>query len=159
MESAIALPRKVKKLVMYEAPYNSDETARQAWKKYRKQLKEVLAGGRNGDAVGLFMMLLGMSADQLEEARQYPFWAMCEAVAPTLAYDAEALGEEADVPLERAARVKTPALVMDGGTTEWPFMHITAMALAAMPNNTEPGRGRRTKSLECCSCVGEFFKT
>jgi thioesterase domain-containing protein len=42
MEAAIRLSDKVKKLAMYEAPYNSDDTARQAWKAYRKQLAEVL---------------------------------------------------------------------------------------------------------------------
>src|SRR5215216_799706 len=34
MEAAIALPTKVKKLAMYEAPYNDDDSARQAWMEY-----------------------------------------------------------------------------------------------------------------------------
>ena len=55
MEAAIKLGDKVKKLAMYEAPYNNDETARQAWREYVKQLRELLAAGRNSDAVGLFM--------------------------------------------------------------------------------------------------------
>src|SRR5439155_21940419 len=37
MEAAIALGNKFKKLAMYEAPYNSDDTARQAWKEYRRK--------------------------------------------------------------------------------------------------------------------------
>ena len=56
MEAAIKLGDKIKKLAMYEAPYNDDEAARQAWKAYRKQLAEVLAQDRRGDALGLFMM-------------------------------------------------------------------------------------------------------
>ena len=32
MEAAIKLGNKVRKLAMYEAPYNDDETARQAWR-------------------------------------------------------------------------------------------------------------------------------
>lgn len=40
-EAALALGGKVKKLAMYEAPYNDDDTARQAWRDYRKQLREV----------------------------------------------------------------------------------------------------------------------
>src|SRR5215207_4950196 len=51
MEAAIALPGKVKKLAMYEAPYNSDEAAQQAWKVYTTELGELLAAGRRGDAV------------------------------------------------------------------------------------------------------------
>jgi pimeloyl-ACP methyl ester carboxylesterase len=56
LEAAIKLADKVKKLAMYEAPYNSDDTARQAWMDYRKQLKELLAADRRGDAVALFVL-------------------------------------------------------------------------------------------------------
>jgi pimeloyl-ACP methyl ester carboxylesterase len=97
-EAALALDGKVKKLAMYEAPYNDDDGARQSWKEYRKQLNELLAEGRRGDAVALFMMLVGMPADQLEGMRQHPMWPMLEAVAPTLAYDAAVLGRDASIP-------------------------------------------------------------
>ena len=134
-EAALALDGKVKKLAMYEAPYNDDDDARQAWKDFRKQLREVLAAGRRGDAVELFMKLLGVSADQLDGMRQYPMWPMWEAVAPTIAYDAAALGEDGSVPTRRAASVAVPALIMNGSASEWSFMHVTAAALAnAIPN-------------------------
>src|SRR3972149_1489436 len=71
MEAAIELGGKIKKLAMYEAPYNNDDNAREAWKQYRQHLKEVIAAGRAGDAVGLFMMLVGMPADQLDGMRQH----------------------------------------------------------------------------------------
>src|SRR5712691_10540433 len=45
LEAAIKLDDKIKKLAMYEPPYNDDDTARQAWKKFRKQLVEALAQG------------------------------------------------------------------------------------------------------------------
>src|SRR2546421_6343953 len=84
MEAAIKLGDKVKKLAMYEAPYNDDEAARQAWMIYRKQLADALAHGRRGDALALFMMLVGMPAEHLDRVRQHPMWPMWEAVAPTL---------------------------------------------------------------------------
>lgn len=134
MEAAIGLPGKIKKLAMYEAPYNDDADARQAWREFRKQLKEALAEGRRGDAVGLFMLLLGVPAEQLDEMHQYPMWPMWEAIAPTMAYDAAALGEEAAVPTGRAASITMPALIMNGSES-YPFMHGAAVALAnAMPN-------------------------
>jgi len=134
MEAAIALPGKVEKLVMYEAPYNSDEAAREAWREYRRRLEELLAAGRRGDAVVLFATLVGMPAEQADEMRRMPTWPAWEAVAPTLAYDAAALGDDASVPVERAHRVAMPALIMAGGET-YPFMHDTARALtAAMPH-------------------------
>ena len=160
MEAAIALPGKIRGLAMYEAPYNDDEPARQAWKEYRKQLKELLAAGRRGDAVGLFMMLVGLPADQVPAMRQHPLWPMWEAVAPTLAYDAAVLGEEAAVPAERAARVGVPALIMDGGAS-YPFMHATALALAnAIPDaqhRTLEGQTHEVAAEAIAPVLVEFF--
>ncbi|HEX8036534.1 MAG TPA: alpha/beta hydrolase [Ktedonobacterales bacterium] len=136
LEAAIKLDDKVKKLAMYEPPYNSDDTARQTWKQFRKQLAETLAAGRRGDAVGLFMMLLGMPAEHLDGMRQHPMWPMWEAVAPTIAYDAAVLGEDASVPVEKASRVAIPTLIMDGSES-YPFMHVTAQALANVIPNAE----------------------
>jgi len=134
MEAAIVLSDKVRKLAMYEAPYNDDENARKAWRKYRQQLKEVVAAGRPGDAVGLFMLLVGLPADQLEGMRQHPMWPLWESVGLTLAYDAVAMGEDSSVPTERAGRVSVPALIMTGSET-YPFMHESAKTLAkAIPN-------------------------
>jgi pimeloyl-ACP methyl ester carboxylesterase len=161
-EAALALGGKVKKLAMYEAPYNDDPGARKAWVDYRKQLTEVLAQGRRGDAVGLFMMLLGMPAEHLEGMRQAPMWPMLEAVAPTLAYDAAAMGEDASVPLGRAARLAVPALIMDGGATEWPFMHITALALAQAiadaQHRTLPGQTHEVAAEALAPVLIEFFE-
>jgi pimeloyl-ACP methyl ester carboxylesterase len=135
LEAAIKLGGKVKKLAMYEPPYNDDKAARQAWVAYRRELTELLSAGRRGDAVARFMMLLGMPAEHVPEMRQDPMWPMFEAIAPTLAYDAAAMGEDGSVPTERAAGIAVPTLLMDGGASEWPFMHITAVALAnAIPD-------------------------
>lgn len=134
LEAAIKLGGKVKKLAMYEAPYDSDDARQQAFRNYRKQLVEVLAEGRRGDALGLFMMFVGMPPEHLEGARKMPMWPMWEAVAHTLPYDAAALGEDGSVPTEKAARVTVPTLVMDGSAS-FPFMNTTAVALAkALPN-------------------------
>jgi pimeloyl-ACP methyl ester carboxylesterase len=134
LEATIKLGHKVKKLALYEAPYDSDDARQQAFRTYRKQLAEVLAEGRRGDALGLFMMFVGMPPDHLEGARKLPMWPMWEAVAHTLAYDAAALGDDGSAPTKRAASVAVPALIMDGGAS-YPFMHVTALALAkAMPH-------------------------
>jgi pimeloyl-ACP methyl ester carboxylesterase len=161
-EAALGLGGKVKKLAMYEAPYNDDADARQAWKEFRRQLKEALAEGRRGDAVGLFMMLLGMPADQLDGMRQHPMWPMWEAVAPTIAYDAAALGEDASVPTEKAASVAVPTLIMNGGAS-YPFMRATAMALAnAMPHarhRTLEGQTHEVAAEALAPVLVEFFNS
>jgi hypothetical protein len=44
MEATVALGDQVRKLAMYEAPYNDDPAARQALGHYLSQLNEALAG-------------------------------------------------------------------------------------------------------------------
>jgi len=135
MEAAIALPNKVKKRAMYEAPYNDDESAQQTWKDYVKQLRHLLDEGRKGEAVGLFMMLVGASPQDVERIKQTPMWPLWEAVGNTLAYDHIAcLREDASVPIERATAVAVPTLVMNGSES-FPFMYTTALTLAnTIPN-------------------------
>ena len=160
-EAALTLGGKVKKLAMYEPPYNDDADARKSWQEFRQKLKEALAEDRRGDAVGLFMMLLGMPAEHLEGMHQTPMWPMFEAVAPTIAYDAACLGDDASLPTERAARLSVPALVMDGGATEFPFMHVTAVALAkAIPNaqhRTLQGQTHEVAAEALAPALIEFF--
>ncbi len=133
LEAALQLAKKVKKLAMWEPPYNSDKAARQEWKEYRQELTKCLTDGRRGDAAALFMKLVGTPADQIAGMRQMPMWSMFEAVAPTLAYDAAALGEDRSVPVKRAAKVAVPALVANG--TAMSFMLDTAKSLEkAMPH-------------------------
>jgi pimeloyl-ACP methyl ester carboxylesterase len=163
MEAAIQLNDKVKKLAMYEAPYNDDDAAQQSWRSYTKQLGELLAEGRHADAVGLFMMLVGATADQVDEIRQTPMWSLWESIAPTLAYDhIAALGEDAAVPAERASKLTIPTLVMDGSES-FPFMHVTARALAsAIPNaqhRTLPGQTHEVDSAALAPVLIEFFES
>lgn len=160
MEAAIELPGKVRKLAMYEAPYNSEAAAREASRDYSKKLNELIAEGRRGDAVGLFMMLVGMPADQVPEMQKHPMWPLFEAVAPTLAYDAAVMGEDSSIPTIRAARVAMPALVMNGGAS-YPFMHTAATALAnAMPHaqhRTLEGQTHEVAAEVIAPVLKEFF--
>lgn len=97
---------------------------------YTGQLRELLAEGHWGDAMALFMRLVGVPMEQVERMRQAPTWPRVGAVASTLAYDHGALmGEEAAVHIQRAARVTVPALVLVGRAS-YGFMHQTAEKLA-----------------------------
>lgn len=163
MEAAILLRDRVKKLAIYEAPFNDDESGQQAWKTYTKRLADLLAEERNGDAVGLFMMLVGATAEQVDEIRQTPMWPLWESIAPTLAYDhIAALGENASVPVERAAKLTVPTLVMHGSES-FPFMHVTATTLAkAIPNAQHrmlPGQTHEVDSAALAPVLIDFFKS
>ena len=151
MHAAIRLDGKVSKIAMYEAPHNGDPDAQESWSQYLSQLGVLLADGRGGDAVALFMRLVGTPEDQVADMRHAPFWPSLEAIAPTLAYDhAAIIGERWSAPTDAAARVSVPALVM-AGDAGLPFMPATARALseamphgqlrllAGQPHNVSPG--------------------
>jgi pimeloyl-ACP methyl ester carboxylesterase len=160
MNAAINLGDKVKKLAMYEAPYNSDDIAKHAWKEFTKQLGELLAANRRGDAAALFLKIVGMPANQIDGMRQASEWPMFEAIAPTLAYDVAILGEYAAVPIEQAARVSVPTLVMDG-SAGLAFMHVTAAALAkSIPDaiyKTLEGQTHNVAPEALAPLLEEFF--
>jgi len=163
MEVAAVLGNKVKKLAMYEAPYDEAEGAAETWKKYRSDLDEAIAADRRGDAVVLFMKLVGVPEVAITGMKNSPMWPGLEALAPTLRYDAAAMGDDRSVPADRAAKVTAQTLVMDGGASlqPMPFMHTSAEKLAkAMPNaerQTVEGQGHDVDSNVLAPVLIEFF--
>lgn len=160
LETALALGDKIEKLALYEAPYNSEEAARTAWKAYTKQLTELLAAGRPDDAVALYMKFVGTPLEEVEKTRHSPMWPTLVALGKGLAYDAAAVGEEAAVPVERAAAITMPTLVMNGDAS-YPFMHITALALSkAIPNAQHkalPGQTHQVSASVLAPVLVKFF--
>ncbi len=165
MEAALRLGKKTPKLAMYEPPYSSLKGAREQWHQYRTQLDQALSEGRRGDAVVLFMKLVGTPEDAVNGMRNSPMWPMFEAVAPTLAYDADDMGDERTAPLERASKLAVPALVMDGGANLdfLPAMHQSATALAkAIPHaqqRTLEGQTHDVKADVIAPVLVEFFES
>jgi pimeloyl-ACP methyl ester carboxylesterase len=163
LEAAIRLGNKISKLAIYEPPYNSMRGAVEQWKEYRCKLSEAISTYQRGDAVTLFMQLVGTPDDQLNGMRQAPMWPMLEAVAPTLIYDAYEIGEDRTAPLDRASKITVPTLVMDGGANlqYMPFMNASATALAkAIPHaehRTLEGQTHDLKSEVLAPVLVEFF--
>jgi pimeloyl-ACP methyl ester carboxylesterase len=163
LEATLGLPGKVTKLAIYEAPYDDSETGIQAWHAYRSQLAECLADGQRGEAAALFMRFVGAPEEMVAGARQSPMWQIMEAVAPTLAYDAAALGSDRRVPTARAAAVTVPTLIMDGGASyeTLPFMRATAEALTqAIPtaqHKTLAGQSHNVDAKALAPALTVFF--
>ena len=119
-------------LVLWEPPYRLDAEGQRAAREYNESLTAALADGRRGDALALFMGLVGMPDEAIDGMRQSPYWAQGEALAPTLAYDSAVLGD-GPVPTDVLARVTAPTTVMCGGAgPEW-FRESAAAAAAAIP--------------------------
>jgi hypothetical protein len=104
----------VDRLAVYEVPYNMADEWPQRWREYVERLGALLAEGRRGEAIELFMRLAGSSDEGIAGARSSPMWSGLEAVAHTLAYDAACLGD-GQPPSSRLAAITRPTLVATGG--------------------------------------------
>jgi len=131
LEAAAALGEKVERLALYEIPYDGSADGIERWHSYCSELDRLVAEGRGGDAVELFMRFVGAGDEGVAMMRSQPVWATFERVGPTLPYDAAALGPDRVVPAERAAAVRAATLVMDGSESLaiMPFMRESAEAL------------------------------
>jgi pimeloyl-ACP methyl ester carboxylesterase len=126
--AAEQLPGKITKLALWEPPFILDPAARPPADQV-EQYNTMLAEGRPGDAAQYFMeKVVRMPAEFVASARSQPWWAANEALAHTLPYDATIMGDYS-LPVDRAAAVTIPTLVLDGGAS-FGFMGPTADALA-----------------------------
>ena len=162
MEAALKLGDKMKKLAMYEAPYNDDPQSRRNWVSYVNDIKGHIAAGRGDEAVLRFMMLVGMSPNDVPGVREEPWFALLAAMGHTLLYDAAALGDQSAIPHDKAARVSAPTLVVDGRAS-FPFMHTAADALAvAMPDGEQLTLDGQTHDVQpevLAPLLIDFFKS
>ncbi len=161
LETAITSGKQVSKISIYEAPYAVDTTASNAAKEYNKKLKELLLAGHKDDAVVLFMQYIGVSDKQTQAMKRLPMWKGLVAMAPTLAYDSDVLGEGHSLPTTRVADISLPALVMSGDASP-EFMKSVAESLSkAMPKaqyRNLDGQNHGVKPEVMAPILIEFFK-
>jgi pimeloyl-ACP methyl ester carboxylesterase len=101
-------------LAVYEVPYCTAGDMPRRWHEYVPQLTIALGDGRRGDAVALFMHLVGTPDESIAGMREAPFWPDLEAIAHTLAYEAACLGD-GQPPAARLKAIAAPTLVLIGG--------------------------------------------
>ena len=123
----------ITKLALYDPPFTAEGGDPQTKQAYSRQLAELLAAGRRGDAVRLFMTTVGVPDEAVAGMRSQPAWPLFEAIAPTLAYDDAILGDGM-VPRERAAKVTMPTLAIDGEASQGDLRRATKATADALPN-------------------------
>jgi pimeloyl-ACP methyl ester carboxylesterase len=154
----------ITKLVLHEPPYVPDgEEERQISREYAEKLRTILSEDRRGDAVELFMTTVGMPQEMVDQMRHDPTWAGLEAIAPTLAYDSEVMGDMirgGTIPTDQASSVSIPALVLCGGVSPAWIIDVGRQIADTMPN----GRHRVLEGQEhvvvpevLAPVLGEFF--
>jgi len=122
----------VTKLLLWEPPFSLDEDGPQRQEEYATTLAKFLGEGRRGDAAALFLNLVGLPDEMVAGMRQSPMWAGMEEVAPSLAYDAAAMGDSL-VPTALIADLAVPTLVLDGGASPAFLRDAAAATVAAIP--------------------------
>ena len=132
---------------------------------YLPRLKRLVADGRPGDAVKMFMRFVGAPAIFTAVMPITPVWGKLKAAAPTLPYDITILHDhQQGVPLtpEEWAAVKPPTLVAAGGKSpDWMTNGTRALA-AALPDatyRTLPGQNHMVKAQVIGPVLTEFFTT
>jgi pimeloyl-ACP methyl ester carboxylesterase len=179
LEAASRLPAKIKKLAMYEPPFIIDDSRPPLPADYVKRLNALVAAGRRGDAVELFMteailipaeyipmMRAAPEPASGDDTMQPPAWADMEKVAHTLAYDGLVMGDTQSgkpLPAERVkqwAAVTAPTLVLTGGNSE-DFFHDGARALVEqLPNASHhllAGQDHAIAPAALAPILKEFF--
>jgi pimeloyl-ACP methyl ester carboxylesterase len=137
LHAAAYLP--ISSLVLHESPYTPDgaEEERRIAREIGERHRALLAENRRGDAVELVMMTAGMLREMVAEMRQTPRWAELEAMAHTIVYDSEIMGDISTggtVPADLLGRVTTESLVLVGGASpEW-MIAVGRQVADALPN-------------------------
>jgi pimeloyl-ACP methyl ester carboxylesterase len=149
----------IDKLALWETPFDADEDRRPP-EDLAERYEEMLAEGRRGDVIEYFMAnVVGLPPEFVARARSGPYWQGQEAMAHTLVYDTIVMGDHS-LPVERAAAVEAPTLVLAGGES-FPFMRETARALAeAIPearSRVLEGQTHAVAPEALAPVLGEFF--
>jgi pimeloyl-ACP methyl ester carboxylesterase len=149
----------IAKLALFEPPYMGEVEDGARIKEYTERLHELLDAGRRGDAVALFMTNVGIPAQAVAGMRAQPGWALLEAIAPTLAYDDEVLGD-GSVPRDLASTIAVPALVLAGGASPQNLQQAakaTADALPTAEHRTLDGQTHDVAPDALAPVLVEFF--
>jgi pimeloyl-ACP methyl ester carboxylesterase len=121
------------RLIAHDPPFTPDtDASRRQAREYAEELGARLAAGRRGDAVELFLSLVGMPPETIAGMRQSPAWPGMEQLAPSLAHDSAVMGHAArggTVPLDELTGVEVDVLVLVGGQSP-PFMADAARRVA-----------------------------
>jgi pimeloyl-ACP methyl ester carboxylesterase len=125
-------------LAVMEPPFRV-EGAPPAPERYVERLQEFVAAGNPGGAAELFMIeAVGQPKEVVDQFRETPMWAILEAMAPTLVYDALQMRDNA-VPTELLSSIEVPTLALySNGSPAW-LQDSAKQTSAALPNSKVEG--------------------
>ena len=153
----------IARLALYEAPFIVDSSRAPIPPDFLDRVNAAIDRGRRGEAVTLFMKLVGVPGIFTILMRLTPAWSKLTAVAHTLPYDITLVkNHEEGKPLPRGqwARATSPTLVMDGGKSPaWMrnAMRSLAEVLPYATYRTLPGQTHMINAKAHLPALVEFF--
>jgi pimeloyl-ACP methyl ester carboxylesterase len=153
----------IKKLVLYEAPFIVDDSRTPIPNDFLARLNGLLAADRRGDAVKLFMKLVGVPGIFIALMRFMPAWSKLKGVAHTLPYDIALVQDNQrgkPLPTKQWASATTPTLVMAGGKSPAWMRHGMQALAGVLPNaklRTLEGQTHMVSPKALAPALVEFF--
>jgi pimeloyl-ACP methyl ester carboxylesterase len=154
----------VRRVVVYEAPFVVDQTRPPVPDRFPEQLQQLIAAGRRGAAVKLFMKEgVRVPAVFVALMTVMPAWPKLKAVAHTLPYDMTICADGqtgGPLPAGRWATVAIPALIVCGGKSpDWIRNAGQALvqAVPAAHYRTLEGQTHIVKPAAIAPLVADFF--
>ncbi|MFI1394793.1 alpha/beta fold hydrolase [Streptomyces sp. NPDC020681] len=155
--AAAGLP--ITQLSVYEPPYSPTVKTDEEPAPYERRMRELLAEDRRGDALALFLGEAGMQPDVVDGMRQTPMWAGMEALAHTLAYDHDVMGNGA-VPAAMLRGTGTRVMVVDGGASPSWLREAARLVAEELPrgrHRTLTGQTHEVSPQVLAPLLTEFF--
>ena len=154
--AACSLP--ISRLAVLEPPLQDEAKELDQGSDLTRELGELVAMGRGGDAVEHFHHSIGVPSELVAELRSTREWAAMEAVAATLVYDC-IISDSTTPALVRA--VDLPTLVMDSQGSSDDLAGWAAAVAAQLPHATHrslPGAWHGIPDEVLAPALLEFFR-
>ena len=154
----------ISKLALFEAPFFVDDSRAPLPSDFIARLDQVVAKNQRGEAVKMFMKLVGVPAIFIALMRFMPPWKKLTGIAHTLPYDMRIVSEHQwgrPLSRQRWAHATMPAMVIDGGKSPV-WMRNAARELAGvLPNaryETLPGQTHMVQAKVLAPALIKFFQ-
>ncbi len=151
----------IKKLALFETPYNVDGKGHIAPKDFLEHLTALIREDKRGEAVKYFIHdMVGLPAIAVIIMKLMPVWKKLKAVAHTLPYDAALLNGQV-LPAQRAVTIKVPTLVLAGSKSPENMQNTMKAVAEAIPGSQLkilPGQTHNVAAKAIAPELISFFK-